>query len=50
MFELLMLLFLPSEINPQELGIKYVLKQKFMDYQSCEEYKKEHKVNKPLGN
>jgi hypothetical protein len=42
MFELLMLLFLPSEINPQELGIKYVLKQKFMDYQSCEEYKKEH--------
>ena len=42
MFELLMLLILPTEINPQELGFKYLLKQKFTDYQSCEEYKKKN--------
>ena len=38
MIELLMLLIAPSEINPQKLGIKYVLKQQFVDYQTCEEY------------
>tara|TARA_R110002020_G_scaffold234544_1_gene446614 strand:+ start:857 stop:1090 length:234 start_codon:yes stop_codon:yes gene_type:complete len=42
MFELLMLLVAPTEINPQKVGIKYLLKQKFTDYQSCEEYKKQH--------
>ena len=44
MFELLMLLIMPSEINPQELGIKYLLKDKFVDYQSCEEYVKKKTV------
>ena len=38
MFELLMLLIMPSEINPQELGIKYLLIDMFVDDQSCEEY------------
>ena len=38
MIELLMLLISPSEINPQKMGIKYLLKQKFVDYQTCEEY------------
>ena len=38
MIELLMLLFIPGEINPQQLGIKYLLKEKFVDYQTCEEY------------
>ena len=38
MIELLMLLVTPSEINPQKLGMKYVLKQKFVDYQTCAEY------------
>ena len=38
MIELLMILITPSEINPQKLGMKYVLKQKFVDYQTCGEY------------
>ena len=38
MIELLMLLIAPSEINPQKLGMKYVLKKKFVDYQTCTEY------------
>ena len=38
MIELLMLLIAPSEINPQKLGMKYILKEKFVDYQTCEEY------------
>ena len=38
MIELLMLLIAPTEINPQKMGIKYLLKEKFVDYQSCEEY------------
>jgi hypothetical protein len=42
MFELLMLLVLPSEINPQEVGIKYLLKDKFVDHKSCKEYVKEN--------
>ena len=46
MFELLMLLILPSEINPQEVGIKYLLKDKFLDYQSCEEYVKTNTYSK----
>jgi len=46
MFELLMLLIMPSEINPQELGIKYLLKDKFVDYQSCEEYVKKNTYSK----
>ena len=38
MIELLMVLITPSEINPQKVGMKYLLKQKFVDYQTCEEY------------
>mgnify|MGYP003130655655 CR=1 FL=1 len=47
MIELLMLLIAPSEINPQKLGIKYVLKETFIDYQSCEKYVKENIYMKP---
>jgi len=42
MIELLMLLFAPGEINPQKLGMKYILKEKFVDYQTCEKYVEEH--------
>ena len=38
MFELLMLLILPGEVNPQKLGIKYILQDRFINYESCEEY------------
>ncbi len=38
MIELLMLLFIPRKINPQKLKIQYILKNKFIDYQTCEEY------------
>ena len=38
MIELLILLIIPNEINPQKAGIKYLLKQQFVDYQTCEEY------------
>ena len=38
MIELLMILITPSEINPQKIGMKYLLKQQFVDYQTCEEY------------
>ena len=38
MIELLMILITPTEINPQKVGIKYLLKQQFVDYQTCEEY------------
>ena len=47
MIELLMLLISPSEINPQKMGIKYLLKQKFVDYQSCEEYVVKNTYTKP---
>ena len=47
MIELLMLLIAPSEINPQKLGMKYVLKQKFVDYQTCEEYVTKNTYSKP---
>ena len=42
MIELLMLLFIPGEINPQKLGMQYILKEKFVDYQTCKEYVKEN--------
>ena len=29
---------IPQEINPQKLGIKYILKEKFIDYKSGDEY------------
>ncbi len=38
MIELLMLLLIPGEVNPQKLGIQYILKEKFVDYQTCKEY------------
>ena len=47
MIELLMLLIAPSEINPQKLGMKYVLKKKFVDYQTCEEYVVQNTYSKP---
>ena len=47
MIELLMLLISPSEINPQKMGIKYLLKQKFVDYQTCEEYVVKNTYSKP---
>ena len=47
MIELLMLLVTPSEINPQKLGMKYVLKQQFVDYQTCEEYVVKNTYSKP---
>ena len=47
MIELLMLLIAPSEINPQKLGMKYVLKQQFVDYQTCEEYVVKNSYSKP---
>jgi len=47
MIELLMLLISPSEINPQKMGIKYLLKQKFVDYQTCEEYVVKNTYTKP---
>ena len=42
MIELLMMLLLPTEINPEKLGIKFILKEKFIDYKSCEEYVEEN--------
>ena len=47
MIELLMLLIAHSEINPQKLGMKYVLKQQFVDYQTCEEYVVKNTYSKP---
>ena len=38
MIELLMLLIIPQQIDPVRLGIKYTLKEKFIDYKSCDEY------------
>ena len=38
MIELLMLLIIPQEIDPVRLGIKYTLKEKFIDYKSCDDY------------
>ena len=42
MIELLMLLFVPGEVNPQRLGMQYILKDKFLDYHTCEEYVQEN--------
>ena len=42
MIELLMLLFVPGEVNPQKLGMQYILKDKFVDYQTGEEYVQEN--------
>ena len=38
MIELLMFLILPGETNIPELGIKYILKEQFVNYQTCQEY------------
>ena len=46
MFELLMLLIIPSEVDPAKLGIKYLLKEKFVDYQSCEKYVDKYVITK----
>ena len=42
MIELLMLLFIPGEVNPQKLGIQYILKDKFVNYKTCQEYVEEN--------
>ena len=47
MIELLMLLIAPTEINPQKIGIKYLLKEKFVDYQTCEDYVVKNTYTKP---
>jgi len=36
MIELLMMLIIPTEIDPAKLTMKYVLKEKFIDYKTCE--------------
>ena len=46
MFELLMLLIIPSELDPAKFGIKYLLKERFVDYQSCAEYVDRHVITK----
>ena len=46
MFELLMLLIIPSEVDPAKFGIKYLLKERFVDYQSCEKYVEEYVITK----
>ena len=46
MFELLMLLIIPSEVDPAKFGIKYLLKERFVDYQSCAEYVEEYVITK----
>ena len=46
MFELLLLLIIPSEIEPTKFGIKYLLKERFVDYQSCEKYVDKHVITK----
>jgi len=46
MFELLMLLIIPSELDPAKFGIKYLLKERFVDYQSCAEYVDKHVITK----
>ena len=38
MFELLMVLFLPTEVNPEKIGIKYILQDRFISYENCEKY------------
>ena len=46
MFELLMLLIIPSEIDPAKFAIKYLLKERFVDYQACEEYVDKYVITK----
>ena len=46
MFELLMLLIIPSELDPAKFGIKYLLKERFVDYQACAEYVDKHVITK----
>jgi len=49
MIELLMMLILPQEINPEKLGVKYILKEKFIDFKSCDEYVEENTYSKKDG-
>ena len=42
MIELLMMLVIPQEISPEKLGMKYILKEKFVDYKTCQEYVEEN--------
>jgi len=49
MIELLMLFVMPQEINPPKLGMKYLLKTKFVDYKSCEEYVAKNVYEKKEG-
>ena len=37
-----MMLVIPQEISPEKLGMKYILKDKFVDYQSCQKYVEEN--------
>ena len=49
MIELLMMLIIPTEIDPAKLTLKYVLKEKFIDYKTCDEYIKENTYLKKDG-
>ena len=49
MIELLMMLFLPTEIDPAKLGMKFILKEKFIDYKTCDEYVEENTYFKEDG-
>ena len=49
MFELLMMLIIPTEIDPAKLSMKYILKEQFIDYKSCDEYVDKHTYFKEDG-
>ena len=49
MIELLIMLIIPTEIDPAKLTMKYVLKEKFIDYKTCDEYIKENTYSKKDG-
>ena len=46
MFELLMMLIIPNEIDPVKFGFEYLLKEKFVDYKACEEYVDKYIITK----
>ena len=47
MIELLMILIMPTEINPEKMGMKLILKEKFISYESCKEYVDKNMYLKP---
>ena len=49
MIELLMMLIIPQEFSPEKLGMKYILKEKFIDYKTCDKYIEENTYSKKDG-